>query len=113
METLLVFTILCNSYATYNSKNAIISANNPVASEKANPRIAYENNCPLKEGFLDTLIIKPPITTPIPIPAPINPVVAKPVPIIFAACIILEKYHYCFGVLISFYLFYKNINLYY
>lgn len=27
-------------YATYNNKNAIISANKPVASEKAKPRIA-------------------------------------------------------------------------
>ena len=27
-------------YATYNSKKAIIKANNPVASEKANPSIA-------------------------------------------------------------------------
>ena len=28
------------NYATYNNKNAIINANNPVASEKAKPRIA-------------------------------------------------------------------------
>ena len=27
-------------YATYNSKKAMIKANNPVASEKANPSIA-------------------------------------------------------------------------
>ena len=27
-------------YATYSNKKAIISANNPVASEKANPKIA-------------------------------------------------------------------------
>ena len=78
-------------YATYNSKKAIIKANNPVASAKANPKIAYENNCPLNEGFLDTPIINAPKTTPIPTPAPINPVVAKPVPIIFAACIIYYK----------------------
>ena len=31
----------------YNSKKAIIKANNPVASERANPKIAYENNCQL------------------------------------------------------------------
>jgi hypothetical protein len=31
-------------YDTYNNKKAIIKANNPVASEKANPKIAYENN---------------------------------------------------------------------
>jgi hypothetical protein len=74
------------NYATYNSKNAIIKANKPVASEKANPNIAYENNCPLKDGFLETPSINAPNTTPIPTPAPINPVVASPVPIIFADC---------------------------
>jgi len=29
-----------HNYATYNSKKAIINANNPVASAKANPNIA-------------------------------------------------------------------------
>lgn len=72
----------------YNNKKAIINANNPVASAKANPKIAYENNCPLNEGFLATPNINAPKTTPIPTPAPINPVVAIPVPIILAACII-------------------------
>ena len=76
-------------YATYNSKKAIINANNPVASAKAKPRIAYENNWPLNEGFLATPNIKAPNTTPIPTPAPIKPVVANPVPIILAACKIL------------------------
>jgi hypothetical protein len=75
------------AYATYNNKNAIIRANNPVASANANPNIAYENNWPLKLGFLDTPKINAPNTTPIPTPAPIRPVVAKPVPIILAACI--------------------------
>ena len=75
-------------YATYNNKNAIIRANNPVASANANPKIAYENSCPLNEGFLATPSIRAPNTTPIPTPAPIKPVVAKPVPIILAACII-------------------------
>jgi len=79
-------------YATYNSKKAIIKANRPVASANANPKIAYENNWPLKAGFLDTPIISAPNTTPIPTPAPINPVVASPVPIILAACIILLRY---------------------
>ena len=67
---------------TYKSKKAIISANKPVVSAKANPNIAYENNCPLKEGFLATPKIKAPKTTPIPTPAPIRPVVAKSVLII-------------------------------
>jgi hypothetical protein len=76
-------------YATYNNRKAIIKAKRPVASANANPNIAYANNWPLKAGFLDTPIIKAPNTTPIPTPAPINPVVANPVPIILAACIIL------------------------
>ena len=50
--------MLC--YATYNNKKVIISANNPVAFEKANPRIASKNNCPFKEGFLATPNIIPP-----------------------------------------------------
>jgi hypothetical protein len=79
-------------YATYNSRKAIIKAKRPVASANANPKIAYENNWPLKAGFLDTPIISAPNTTPIPTPAPINPVVASPVPIILAACIILLRY---------------------
>lgn len=29
----------------YRIKNAIIKANSPVASDKANPRTAYWNNC--------------------------------------------------------------------
>lgn len=66
---------------------------NPVASANANPKIAYENNCPLSEGFLDTPNINAPKTTPIPTPAPIKPVVAKPVPIIFAACIKVIFYY--------------------
>ena len=53
-----------------------------MASEKAKPNIAYEKSCPLKAGFLATPIISAPNTTPIPIPAPIKHVVAKPVPII-------------------------------
>ncbi len=61
------------NYATYKRRNAIIKANNPVASEEANSRIAKANNCPLRDGFLATPSIKAPKTTPIPTPAPINP----------------------------------------
>ncbi len=78
-------------YATYNNKKAIINAKRPVASANAKPKIAYENNCPLKAGFLATPKIKAPNTIPIPIPAPIKPVVAIPVPMIFAVCIICKK----------------------
>jgi len=31
-------------YTTYNNNKAIIKANKAVASEKANPKIEYENN---------------------------------------------------------------------
>lgn len=33
-----------NNYATYNKSKAIIKANKAVASEKAKPKIEYENN---------------------------------------------------------------------
>jgi len=58
-------------------------ANKPVASDKANPKIEYVKSWGLKEGFLATPSISAPNTIPIPIPAPINPVVAIPVPNIF------------------------------
>jgi hypothetical protein len=72
-------------YYEYNNKNAIINENNPVASAKANPRIANENNCPLIDGFLDVEAINEEKIKPIPAPAPINPEQAKPAPIYFAA----------------------------
>lgn len=99
-------------YATYNIKNDIIKANRPVASEKAKPNIAYENNCPLKDGFLATPKIRAPKTVPIPIPAPIKPVVARPVPINLAASNIKKDPFYlnnihniksCFYFIILFY----------
>lgn len=31
---------------------AIIRQNKPIASDNAKPRIAYENNCCFKDGFL-------------------------------------------------------------
>ena len=37
---LLLLKATFQHYETYNNKNAIISANNPVASENANPNIA-------------------------------------------------------------------------
>ena len=72
-------------YYEYNNKNAIIKENNPVASAKANPKIAYPNNCPLICGFLAVEAIKAEKIKPIPAPAPINPEQAKPAPMYFAA----------------------------
>lgn len=74
----------------YNNKKAIIKLNNPVASAKANPRIANENNCPLIDGFLDVEAINEEKIKPIPAPAPINPEQAKPAPIYFAAANICQ-----------------------
>ena len=73
------------AYYEYNNKNAIIKENNPVASAKANPKIAYPNNCPLICGFLAVEAIKAEKIKLIPAPAPINPEQAKPAPMYFAA----------------------------
>lgn len=77
------------AYYEYNNKNAIINENNPVASAKANPKIAKLNNCPLIWGFLAVEAIKEEKIKPIPAPAPINPEHAKPAPMYFAAANIL------------------------
>ena len=75
-------------YYEYNNKNAIIKENNPVASAKAKPNIAYENNCDLICGFLAVEAIKEEKIKPIPAPAPIKPEQANPAPIYLAAAII-------------------------
>ena len=69
-----------------NIKKAIISANNAIASVKANPKIAILKSSSFKEGFRDVPKTKAPKTVPIPIPAPANPIVANPAPRHFAAC---------------------------
>lgn len=63
----------------------IISAKSAMASVKAKPKIATLNNSCLKDGFLETPIIKAPNTIPIPTPAPANPIAAAPPPIFLAA----------------------------
>ena len=75
----------------YSNKKAIINENSPVASAKANPRIAYENNWDLLWGFLAVDAIKEEKINPIPAPAPIKPEQAKPAPIYFAAANIIKK----------------------
>jgi len=74
-----------NYYAAYSSRNAIIKANSPIASVRANPKIVYWNNCGLNEGFLEVELIKAANTSPIPTPAPASPIVANPDPMILAA----------------------------
>ena len=66
-------------------KKAIIKQNNPIASEIANPNIAYVNNCCFREGFLAYPIIRLPNTVPIPAPLPAAPIEAAPAPTNLAA----------------------------
>ena len=77
------------NYTAYNNKNAIIRLKSPRASVKANPKIAYEKRSDLIEGFLLVELIKAANTIPTPIPAPANPIVVSPAPIIFALLIII------------------------
>merc|ERR1719412_3355658 len=56
-----------------------------MASDRANPRIAYENNCCLREGFLAYPMMREPKTDPIPAPEPATPTVAAPAPMNLAA----------------------------
>merc|ERR1712013_249315 len=56
-----------------------------MASDKANPRMAYENSCGFNEGFLAYPMIKLPKTVPIPAPDPATPTVAAPAPMNLAA----------------------------
>merc|ERR1719347_1408736 len=56
-----------------------------MASDRANPRIAYEKSCCLSEGFLAYPMMRDPNTDPIPAPDPATPTVAAPAPINLAA----------------------------
>ena len=49
-------------------RNAIIRQKRPIASDRANPRIAYVKSCCLRPGFLAYPITKLPNTVPIPAP---------------------------------------------
>lgn len=75
-------------------KNAIIRANRAIASDNANPRIAYPNSCCLSDGFRAYPVINDPNTVPIPIPDPATPIVASPAPISFAASCIIGLFFY-------------------
>ena len=57
----------------------------PVASARANPRIANENSCPRSAGFRAVDAISDEKIEPIPIPAPVRPIAASPAPMYFAA----------------------------
>lgn len=66
-------------------RNAIIRANRPVASDRANPRIAIVKIVGRTEGFREIPLIRLAKTTPTPIPAPASPIEARPAPINLAA----------------------------
>jgi hypothetical protein len=68
-----------------------MSANKAIASVRANPRMAYPNNCLVKEGLRATELISEPKTIPIPAPAPAKAIVAQPAPINFAPSNISQK----------------------
>lgn len=65
-------------YSPNNSKRAIINPNKAIASTKANPDIVYVNNVFNSNGLRDSAIEKDPNTFPIPAPAPISDIVARP-----------------------------------
>ena len=73
-----------NRYRPNSIKNAIISANRPIASDRANPSIVYVNNCCLSIGLRAKPWIRLPNTVPMPAPLPATPIVAQPAPTNFA-----------------------------
>jgi len=80
-------TKLVNSIA-HNAnriRKAIIRQKRPMASERANPRMAYVNSCCFRDGLRAYPMIKLPKTVPIPAPEPASPTVAAPAPMNFAA----------------------------
>merc|ERR1719318_1419293 len=66
-------------------RNAIMRQNRPMASDRANPRMAYEKSCCLRLGFLAYPMMRDPKTDPIPAPDPATPTVAAPAPMNLAA----------------------------
>merc|ERR1719167_1820173 len=56
-----------------------------MASERAKPRMAKENSCCFREGFLAYPMMREPKTEPIPAPDPATPTVAAPAPMNLAA----------------------------
>merc|ERR1719175_106949 len=56
-----------------------------MASERAKPRMAEENSCCFREGFLAYPMMREPKTEPIPAPEPATPTVVAPAPMNLAA----------------------------
>jgi hypothetical protein len=59
-------------YYEYRTRKLIISANSPVASARANPRIAKLKSWPRSAGFRAVEAISDEKIDPIPIPAPVT-----------------------------------------
>ncbi|KAJ3219325.1 hypothetical protein HK099_004737, partial [Clydaea vesicula] len=76
----------------YRIRKAIIRANSPSASVKANPSIAEENSSCFYEGFLEVPVTRAAKIKPTPTAAPPNAIVAKPAPINLAAIYIFISY---------------------
>jgi len=72
-------------YIANRIRKATIRQNSPMASDRANPRIAYENSCCFRDGFLAYPMMRLPNTVPIPAPDPATPTVAAPAPMNLAA----------------------------
>ena len=66
-------------------RKAIIKQKRPMASDRANPRMAYEKSCCLREGLRAQPMMRDPKTDPIPAPDPATPTVAAPAPMNLAA----------------------------
>merc|ERR1719309_1763453 len=66
-------------------RKAIMRQKSPMASDRANPRMAYENSCCFRLGFLAYPMMRDPNTDPIPAPDPATPTVAAPAPMNLAA----------------------------
>ena len=78
-------------YNPNNIKKDTISPNNAIASQSANPKIAYTNSCFCKWGFRLYDIINPLKTIPIPMPDPKMEIVDNPAPKNLADCKIIER----------------------
>ncbi|MCX7564693.1 hypothetical protein OS176_14370, partial [Xanthomonadaceae bacterium XH05] len=72
-------------YMANRMRKATIKQERPIASDRANPKIAYENNCCFRDGFLAYPMMRLPNTVPIPAPEPATPTVAAPAPMNLAA----------------------------
>ena len=77
--------LLKNHYEN-KTKKAINSAKRAIASVKAKPIIAYLNKVASKDGLRAIPLIRAANIVPIPTPAPVRPIAARPAPNCLADC---------------------------